>query len=104
MITTCANPACNVPFHYFRGGKIFILDVNDVDPRSRTCLSKRRIEYFWLCRECAPTMALIRTMEGAVAICNASQPFDPPVALRIAFARGVTPWMRAPKIVRFQLN
>ena len=36
MIATCANPACNVPFRYFRSGKIFMLEANDVDPRSRT--------------------------------------------------------------------
>ena len=34
MIATCANPACNVPFFYFRIGKIFVLEANGVDPRS----------------------------------------------------------------------
>jgi hypothetical protein len=36
MIATCANPACNVPFRYFRSGKIFMLEANHVDPGSRT--------------------------------------------------------------------
>jgi hypothetical protein len=49
MIATCANPSCNVPFRYFRSGKIFVLDANDVDPGSGNRFPKRRIEYFGLC-------------------------------------------------------
>ena len=91
MIATCANPACNVPFFYFRSGKIFVLEANDVDPRSKTDPPKRRIEHFWLCGKCAPAMHLIGTTDGAVTICQSPRPFDPLVALRIAFAREVTP-------------
>ncbi len=34
MIATCADPACNIPFHYFRSGQIFMVEANDnhVDP------------------------------------------------------------------------
>ncbi len=67
MVATCANPACNVPFRYFRSGKIFMLEANEVEPRSRTDPPKRRIEYFWLCGECAPATHLTRTTEGAAA-------------------------------------
>jgi hypothetical protein len=84
MIATCANPACNVPFFYFRIGKIFVLEANGVDPRSRIDSPKRGIEYFWLCGKCAPTMHLMRTTDGAVSICQRPRLFDPPVALRIA--------------------
>ena len=72
MIATCANPACNIPFRYFRSGQIFMVEANDnhVDPRSRADHPKRRIEYFWLCGECAPTMHLMRTTDGAVIICQ----------------------------------
>jgi hypothetical protein len=104
MIATCANPACNIPFHYFRSGQIFMVEANDVDPRSRADPPKRRIEYFWLCGECAPAMRLIRTTDGAVTICRASRPSDPPVALRVAFAREVSPWIRAPRVVRSELS
>jgi len=97
MIATCANPACNVPFRYFRTGKIFILEANDADPSSRADLPKRRIEYFWLCGKCAPAMHLMRMMDGAVAICQPSRPPDPLVALRIAFAHEATPCLRAPR-------
>ena len=89
MVATCADPACNVPFRYFRSGKIFMLEAHDVDPRSRTDLPRRRIEYFWLCGECAPAMHLMRTTDGPVSICQPSRP-DPLVALSIAFAREVT--------------
>lgn len=51
---------------------------------------RRRIEYFWLCGECAPAMLLMRTTDGSVSICQPSRPSDPLVALRIAFAREVT--------------
>ena len=102
MIATCANPACNVPFRYFRSGKIFVLNANDVDPRSRTDFPKRRIEYFWLCGECGPAMRLMRTTDGTVTICQPPRPSDPLGALRIAIAREVT-WLKAPK-VEWDLN
>jgi hypothetical protein len=105
MIATCANPACNIPFHYFRSGQISMVEANDnhVDPRSRTDHPKRRIEYFWLCGECAPTMHLMRTTDGAAIICQVPRPSDPAVDRRIAFAREVTPWIRAPKVVRSEV-
>jgi hypothetical protein len=80
MVSTCANPACNVPFRYFRRGKIFILEGNNVDPRSKTDPPKRRIEYFWLCGKCAPAMHLMRTSDRAVTICQLPRPSDPLVA------------------------
>ena len=106
MIATCADPACNIPFHYFRSGQIFMVEANDnhVDPRSRTDHPKRRIEYFWLCGECATTMRLMRTTDGAVIICPVPRSSDPAVDRRIAFAREVTPWTRAPKVVRSEVS
>jgi len=97
MIATCANPSCNVPFRYFRSGKIFVLDTNDVDPRSRTDFPKRRIEYFSLCGECGPAMRLIRTTDEAVTICESSRFSDPLGPPRITFAREAT-WLKAPKV------
>jgi hypothetical protein len=94
MIATCANPFCNVPFRYFRSGKIFVLDGNEVDPRSRTDCPKRRIEYFWLCGECGPTMRLMRTTDGAVTVCESSRFFHPLGPPRITFAREAT-WLKA---------
>ena len=90
MIATCSNPACNAPFLYFRSGKIFMFEASDVDPKSTTDPPKRRIEFFWLCGECAPGMDLMRTTNGEVTICQSPRPSGSPVALRIAFAREVT--------------
>jgi hypothetical protein len=75
-VVKCANPACNVPFRYFRTGKIFMLEANDGDPRSRADPPKRRIEYFWLCGECTPGMHLMRTTDG-VTLCQSHGPSDP---------------------------
>jgi hypothetical protein len=87
MIATCANPDCNVPFRYFRAGQLFMVEAHERRPRWRTGHSKRGIEHFWLCGDCAPTMHLMRTTDGAVTVCRALQPFDPAAAPRIAFAR-----------------
>lgn len=70
MITACANPSCNAPFFYFRSGKIFVLEANGMGPRSKLDSSRRGIEYFWLCGQCAPAMHLMRTTDGAVRICQ----------------------------------
>jgi|CZKR01.1.fsa_nt_gi hypothetical protein len=96
MIAKCANPACNVPFRYFHSGKIFMLEANDGDPRSRADPPKRRIEYFWLCGECTPAMHLMRTTDG-VTLGQSHGPSDPFVAQRIAFAREAT-WLKALKV------
>lgn len=66
MTAKCANPACNVRFFYFRSGKIFVLEANGVDAGARLDSPKRKIEFFWLCGECAPTMHMMRTTDGAV--------------------------------------
>ena len=81
-----------------------MVETNVVNPRSKTDHPKRRVEYFWLCGECASTMHLMRTTDGAVIVCHAPRPSDPAVTPRIAFAREVTPWIRAPKVVRSQLG
>ena len=55
MIDRCANPACEAPFRYFRGGKIFVLS-----PRERGASnSHRNVEHFWLCHKCAPVRRLV---------------------------------------------
>ena len=49
MTAKCANPSCNEPFHYFRTGKIYLIDA----PTAKSALHERRPpEYFWLCGEC----------------------------------------------------
>lgn len=47
MVSQCANPDCGAPFLYLREGKLFAV--------RRPGLSARqgRVEYFWLCGNCA---------------------------------------------------
>ena len=68
MVRTCANPACNEPFVYFRSGKIYLVDrrTSPVPPQAREQLSAN--EYFWLCGRCAATMKVVLCANGAVTV------------------------------------
>jgi len=89
MIATCANPACSIPFLYFRSGRIFILEAADIDPRSGADHPIRRIEYFWLCGKCSSTLRPMRTADGTVAIGPLPVPPEPMTALKIVFSREI---------------
>ncbi len=62
MITKCANQMCGQPFLFFRGGKLFIVDVRSnpqpVNPGT-TEQAPQKLEHFWLCEHCAATMTLV---------------------------------------------
>ncbi len=65
MISTCANPACNKPFHYLRGGRLYRFDTvrrarQSGEVANATCaISPTRIAvFFWLCKECASRLSL----------------------------------------------
>lgn len=47
MISHCANPDCAAAFLYLRQGKLFAI------PRPGFSATRSRIEYFWLCGNCA---------------------------------------------------
>jgi hypothetical protein len=73
MVSKCANPGCPAPFLYLHQGKLFRMEAavpgaNGVpagnDPQARRLA--RRIEYFWLCNECAKAMTL--TFEKGVGV------------------------------------
>lgn len=49
MVSHCANPGCRVPFLYLRDGRLFAVPQKN---------SPARIEYFWLCGDCAAEMEL----------------------------------------------
>jgi hypothetical protein len=64
MIDKCANPACEKSFHYFRTGRIFILDSRSkARPRLRTT-----VEHFWLCGDCAPSLHIVVDESGNAQI------------------------------------
>jgi hypothetical protein len=64
MLSKCANPGCSASFLYLHQGKLFRLETNGngdasidgADPRGKN--SSRRLEYFWLCDECASIMTV----------------------------------------------
>jgi len=62
MITQCANQLCSQPFRYFRGGKLFIVDVapnaRSANPSSQN-RAPLRLEHLWLCERCAATMTIV---------------------------------------------
>jgi hypothetical protein len=74
MLSKCANPGCFAPFLYLHQGKLFRLDMEiggvegqllgaDAAPKQTT----RRIEFFWLCDDCAANMTLIFKKGAGVA-------------------------------------
>lgn len=65
MTAKCANPSCNEPFHYFRTGKIYLIDA----PVANSPLNEKRMhEYFWLCGECSRSMRVALDQNGAVIV------------------------------------
>jgi hypothetical protein len=60
MLSKCANSSCSNPFLYLHSGKLFRMDVA-VEPEKHKPEGKkpsRRVEFFWLCTECAVNMTL----------------------------------------------
>ncbi len=62
MLAKCANTLCNAPFRRLSEGKLFLLQGDTmpnreaVDPRKGK--PPRRLEYFWLCSDCARYVTL----------------------------------------------
>src|SRR5579883_1837443 len=79
MLSKCANPGCSASFRYLHRGKLFRWDnfhrSNGNGPGQDTNLSAtasdRRVEFFWLCEDCAQQMTLVH-QKGAGVV---TQPF-----------------------------
>jgi hypothetical protein len=66
MLSKCANPGCSASFHYLHQGKLFRWETTngtgnkgptfDTEPGEKK--PGRRIEFFWLCTDCASEMTL----------------------------------------------
>jgi hypothetical protein len=56
VVSKCANPQCDKPFHYLHEGKLFRLMFRYPFRRFRS--KEYRVEYLWLCGECAPKYSL----------------------------------------------
>ena len=67
MLSKCANPNCSSSFRYLSQGKLYRWDTSATATGKRLSFgsdtklqgSTRRIEFFWLCAQCAPTMTLV---------------------------------------------
>lgn len=75
MVSKCANPQCEVPFRYFHQGKLFRLETaHGYDRRKGLGDDQgakkpiRRIEFFWLCEDCATKMTLVSDKEIGVTV------------------------------------
>jgi hypothetical protein len=67
MTTKCANPACDRPFHYFRSGKIYLIDMAN-SSAVRSSNGPREVEYFWLCGDCSRNMRVTIDGYGTVQV------------------------------------
>ena len=66
MVSKCANPECTTPFLYFHRGKLFRVETEGRQERRRDMGAEsgagkplRRIEFYWLCQDCAEKMTLV---------------------------------------------
>jgi hypothetical protein len=62
MLSKCANPSCKAPFQYLSEGKLFRFDQQRVTYTGPQLVTEkkppRRLEHFWLCKECATEMTI----------------------------------------------
>ena len=75
MVSKCANPECSAPFRYFHTGKLFRADIAVGLDRRRTLGQDdrrdkplRRLEFFWLCEDCAGRMTVSFDKETGVKV------------------------------------
>jgi hypothetical protein len=61
MLSKCANPNCSTPFHYLRDGKLFRWDGIGIahHPVKPAPKPNRKVEFFWLCGECASYLTVV---------------------------------------------
>lgn len=69
MLGRCSNPSCSAPFRYLRDGKLFRLET---DPKARTS-KPSKLEYFWLCDHCSPSMSLRKINVVGIKRCRESK-------------------------------
>ncbi len=55
MLSKCANAACPARFRYLHTGKLFRFDTG---PDSGNRKATPRIEFFWLCEQCAESLTI----------------------------------------------
>ncbi len=81
MIAKCANPDCSKPFRYLHEGRLFVMSSSS--KKSREIGRDSRVEYAWLCHDCAATLAVqFETGKGlrVVPLGSTAEARDPPLA------------------------
>ena len=71
MLSKCANPACSQPFRYLRDGKLFEIEshVGSDTAAGGERKPSRRVEFFWLCGQCATELTVINDkVQGVITI------------------------------------
>jgi hypothetical protein len=76
MTSKCANPECSAPFRYFHQGKLFRLETAAGLDRRRVTFGAddqhakplRRLEFYWLCDQCAEKMTLVSDANSGVSV------------------------------------
>jgi hypothetical protein len=74
VLHKCANPACLVPFRKLSQGKLFLVETEPLEGSELGRAhwrgqSSHRIEYYWLCDQCAFALTLsYEKGRGVVAV------------------------------------
>jgi hypothetical protein len=75
MVSKCANPDCSESFRYFHIGKLFRFETTRGWERRRALgegevprKAMRRIEFYWLCENCAATMTLAYQPDVGISV------------------------------------
>jgi hypothetical protein len=75
MVSKCANPDCSASFRYFHEGKLFRVETSTGLERRRAMGQDsspgkpiRRLEFFWLCEDCAAKMTLVFDRQSGIAV------------------------------------
>ncbi len=87
MISHCANPACTLPFHYLRGGRLYRFDIRSptmscADVPNSICREKpsHAAVFFWLCEHCSLQYSLRFNCEDEVSLVPWPHPSRKPTA------------------------
>ena len=73
MLHKCANPACPIPFRELSQGKLFLVETEPLGSELKRARWRgqpsHRIEYYWLCEQCAFALTLsYEKGRGVVAV------------------------------------
>ena len=75
MLSKCTNPECSATFLYLHRGKLFRIETVGREDRRRLLEGQggahkpmRRIEFYWLCEDCAGKMTLTFDKRNGVVV------------------------------------